>query len=110
MNSDPAHVEGGHQDLLKEADSSAVLDTEIHPMIQRSQEAFRRALPELLKHRKLQGQWVGYSGDDRIGIAKAEDDLYEECARRGLNDHEYVVRCIIPEMSGDSEATPSFDV
>jgi len=82
---------------------------EIHPEVQRSQEAFRRDLPQLLERRKLYRRWVAYKGNERIGIAKSEDELYRECARRGLQEHEYVVRCIVPELPRDVDATPGFE-
>ncbi|HEX5271221.1 MAG TPA: hypothetical protein VFW33_12060, partial [Gemmataceae bacterium] len=39
------------------------------PLFRRSQEAFWRDLPELLKSRRTRGKWVAYHGDERIGIA-----------------------------------------
>jgi hypothetical protein len=86
------------------------LGMEIHPEIRRSQEAFRRDLPQLLRDKKLYRRWVAYRGDERIGFAGSEDDLYEECARRGLQEHEYVVRCIVPEFPRDLDVTPAFDI
>ena len=88
----------------------ASLGLEIHPEIQRSQEAFRRDLPQLLRDKKLYRRWVAYRGDERIGFARLEDDLYEECARRVFKEHEYVVCCIVPEMPRDTDVTPLFDV
>ena len=82
----------------------------IHPMVQRSQEAFRRDLPQLLQTKKLYRQWVLYQGDQRLAIATSEDALYRECARRGLKDHEFVVRCIVPEVPPDLDITPLHDV
>ena len=37
--------------------------------ILRSQDAFFRDLPELLKDESLRGQWVIYHGEERIGFA-----------------------------------------
>ena len=40
--------------------------------ILRSQDAFFRDLPELLKDESLRGLWVIYHGDERIGVAHEE--------------------------------------
>ncbi|HPM81004.1 MAG TPA: hypothetical protein PLF81_09905 [Candidatus Anammoximicrobium sp.] len=45
-------------------------------MIARSQAAFRRDLPELLKTHYW--QWVAYHGDDRICFGRTQFELYEE--------------------------------
>ncbi len=78
-------------------------------MIQRSQAAFRRDLPALLKNKKLFRHWIAYHCEERIGINKSADVLYRECLRRGLKNYEYVVRCIVPEIE-DVDCTPMFDV
>jgi hypothetical protein len=83
---------------------------DIHPEVQRSQAAFRRDLPQLLRQRNLLGRWVAYRGTEQIGIARPEDQLYEECARRGFQDHEYVIRCIVPEIAAEVDAAPPFAV
>ena len=62
---------------------------EIPEEIRRSQAAFLRDLPELLKDRSLRGQWVMYHGDERIGIAPDEGVLIRECFRRGLERDQY---------------------
>ena len=49
--------------------------------MQRSLEAFRRDLPDLLKDRNLRGKWVAYKGDERIGIASNELPLLRECTK-----------------------------
>ena len=69
----------------------------IAPMIARSQEAFRRDLPQLLKERYR--WWVAYHGDERIGFGKTETELYKECFRRGLSEDEFVVRSIQPDAA-----------
>ena len=69
---------------------------EIPPGIRRSQEAFWRDLPELLKTRKNRGKWVCYRGDERIGIASTQVELIRECLRRGLHDDEYDLDVIEP--------------
>ena len=69
---------------------------EIAPMTARSQAAFRRDLPELLKTHYR--QWVAYHGEDRVRFGRTQFELYEECYRRGWHDDEFVVRSVEPEM------------
>jgi hypothetical protein len=83
---------------------------EIPPGIQRSQAAFRRDLPQLLANKKLYRRWVAYHGDERVGISRSADDLYDECVRRGYGRTEFVVRCIMPEIPPDEETLEWFDV
>ena len=66
----------------------------IPPGVTKSQQAYYHDLPELLKDRL--GWWVAYHGDQRVGFARKEIDLYEECFRRGLTDEQFVVRCVMP--------------
>lgn len=54
-----------------------------------SQEAFYRDLPKLLKTHCR--QWVAYHGDELIGFARSQTELYERCVRRGLQEDEFVV-------------------
>jgi hypothetical protein len=75
---------------------SALLPIEIPPMIERSQAAFRRDLPELIKTHYY--QWVAYHGDERIGFGRTETALYKECLRRGLKEDEFVVRMVAEDM------------
>ncbi len=82
----------------------------ISPQVACSQAAFRRDLPQLLRDRKLWRRWVAYCGDERIGIARSEDELYQECTRRGLLRGQFVVRCIVPEIPVDLDVTPAFPV
>ncbi len=81
----------------------------IPPGIRRSQEAFRRDLPQLLANKKLEGQWVAYHGDERIGIARSARTLYRECYRRGLKDEEFDVCRIEPEEPDDLDCTPFYE-
>jgi len=71
--------------------SPSQISLEIPPGIRRSQEAFWRDLPELLKQRKLRGQWVCYHGDERVGISKDDAELFQRCWKRGLKDREFDV-------------------
>jgi hypothetical protein len=68
----------------------------VPPLFRRSQEAFWRDLPELLKSRRTRGKWVAYHGDERIGVARTDDDLIRECLRRGLGDNAYYLDVIEP--------------
>src|SRR5262245_34785704 len=67
----------------------------IPPLIRLAQETFAADLPQLLLERP--GQWVAYRGADRVGFATTGQELYLQCATRGYDPDEYVVRCIEPE-------------
>src|SRR4051812_28070386 len=59
--------------LLKKAPGPAPVSAgadacPIPPGIRRSQEAYWRDLPELLKRKSRTRRWVGYHGDERIGF------------------------------------------
>lgn len=73
------------------ATSSALeaLPLDIPAGIRRSQEAYWRELPELLREPGNHGKWVAYHESDRLGIAMTERELIHECVRRGLRDDEY---------------------
>jgi hypothetical protein len=68
----------------------------IPPGILRSQQAFWRNLPELLKDKRNHGKWVAYHGEEQVGVARTEVELIRECLRRGLRDDEYDVAVIEP--------------
>ena len=68
----------------------------VPPGIRRAQEAFWSDLPQLLKQSHLRGQWVCYAGDERIGIARTQAALIQECLRRGLRDDEFDLDVIEP--------------
>jgi hypothetical protein len=70
--------------------------TGIPPGIRRSQEAFWRDLPNLVKNPALRGQWVCYHGTERIGIG-AYEDLIRECLRRGIPDDSWYLELIEPQ-------------
>ena len=96
-------------DEERAAKLDALLDSEPLPMIQRSIDAFRRDLPELLKTHY--GKWVAYNGDERIGFGRTETDLYEECFRRGLTRDDFVVSAIEPcAFDPDEEIEISMDI
>jgi hypothetical protein len=71
--------------------------------ILRSQDAFFRDLPELLKDESLRGMWVIYHRDERIGIAPKQLPLIQECNRRGLESDEYDVFVIEPQSREPEE-------
>jgi hypothetical protein len=62
---------------------------EILEGVLRSQKAFLRDLPELLKDEALRGKWVAYHGDERIGVAPSDEPLIQECLRRSLKRDQY---------------------
>jgi hypothetical protein len=69
---------------------------EIPPLLLRSQQAFWRDLPELLKGRRTRGKWAAYHGDERVGIATTDDELIRECLRRNLHGNDYYLDVIEP--------------
>jgi hypothetical protein len=79
--------------------TSAVAPREIATFIpvgiRRSQEAFWRDLPALLKKKGNHGKWVAYHGDERIGIAAREVELLRKCRMLGVLDEEFYTDVII---------------
>jgi hypothetical protein len=78
---------------------------EIPESIRRSQDAFFRDLPELLKDESLLGQCVAYCGDERIGIAPSDEPLIREINRRGIQDDEFDLFVIRPQGREPEEVT-----
>jgi hypothetical protein len=66
----------------------------VPPLYRRSEWAFQRDLPELLKKHK--GKYVAYNGLRRIAIDRSERKLRDVCTKQGLIWYEYVVRLIDP--------------
>jgi hypothetical protein len=58
-------------------------------MAAKSEAAFYRHLPELLKDHCR--KWVAYHGDECLGFARTQTELYKRCVRRGYKDDEFVV-------------------
>jgi hypothetical protein len=58
--------------------------------------AFERELPHLLETSR--GQWVAYSGDQRLGVGPLHTRLYEECVQRGFAPEELVICQIEPVL------------
>ena len=81
-------------DEERAAQIEALLNSEPLPMIQKSIDAFRRDLPELLKTQP--GKWVAYHGDQQIGFGKTQTELYQEGFRRGLTRNDFVVGFVEP--------------
>jgi hypothetical protein len=99
-----------YEEELRELEE--LLGQKFPPLIAQGKEAFRRDFPRLLK--KHRGKWVAYSGDQQIGIARSDLDLYEQCFRSGLKRTEFVILRIDPEAVSDFDAeveilTPEMD-
>ncbi|HKI31520.1 MAG TPA: hypothetical protein VKA46_06605 [Gemmataceae bacterium] len=79
----------------------ALADWAKNPIYVQSEQAFRRALPELLKrhHRK----WAAYHGDECLGIAPTQTELWERCTGRGLKPGEFTVRFISEGALDDTD-------
>jgi hypothetical protein len=72
------------------------IDPGIPEGIKRSQAAFLRDLPGLLNNKKMVRKWVAYHGDQRIGIARTQQELIRDCLRLGLRDDAYYLDMILP--------------
>ncbi len=68
----------------------------VPPGILRSQQAFWRDLPELLRNKRNRGKWVCYHCDERVGIAKSDEPLIRECIRRRIPENAYHLDVIAP--------------
>ena len=64
-------------------------------------DAFYRSLAELLKSHD--GQWVAFRGEELIGFARTQTELYERCLRRGLKEDEFVILFADDTALGDQE-------
>jgi hypothetical protein len=78
-------------------------DLEIPEGIRRSQEAFFRDLPELLKNRRLRGKYVAYHREERVKIGRSDAEVIRECLRRGYPDDEFDVFVIEPQSPEPEE-------
>ncbi len=63
----------------------------IAPTMLRSQKAFWHDLPELLKLKSKERQWVAYHGEERVGFGKSQTELYQECLHRGVQRGDFYV-------------------
>jgi hypothetical protein len=73
----------------------------VPPMIVKSEAAFYRDLPELLKTHYW--KWVAYHGDKRLGFAKTQTELYQRYFKQGLKEDEFVVMHIERQALYDND-------
>jgi hypothetical protein len=92
-------------DEPKASEVSLETSVKISRIMLRSQQAFWRDLPELLKHKKLRGQWVCYRGDERLGIAKTGTELVQKSLKRGLQRGQFYLGRIQYEPTPPWEPT-----
>lgn len=71
-------------------------ETGVSPGVRRSQESYWRDLPDLLKLKFPERQWVAYHGEQRVGFASTVAELYRECERRGIPIGEFYVDRVEP--------------
>ena len=67
------------------------------PEILEAQRQFFADLPQMLRERP--GQWVAYYGKHRLGFAKDDLALWQECRRQGYE--EVLIWCIYPYPETD---------
>ena len=67
----------------------------VYTLTERALLAFWRDLPQLLEERYH--QWVGYHGEQCLGFADSQEELWQECLRRRLRPDEFLIRSIEPE-------------
>lgn len=65
-------------------------------MMLASQEAYWRDLPELLKQKSRERQWVAYHGQRLIGFASTPPELYIECEQLGIPRGDFYVDRVAP--------------
>jgi hypothetical protein len=71
----------------------------VSPAILAAEGAFRKELPELLKTHR--GQWVAYSGSERLGIDPSHPSLYQKCLEQGLAPGQISMKYIDPPLDPD---------
>jgi hypothetical protein len=81
------------------APPSDLFTRQISPAIQRSMDAFRAALPDLLKTKTAEQEWVAFCGDELVTFGRTKPEAYQECLRRGLKRGTFVVRSVQPEIT-----------
>src|SRR5262249_4939308 len=82
--------------LAGEGTAPAPTVTGVPPGILASQEAYWRDLPQLLKLKSPQRPWGAYHREQRGGVARPAEDLYQECERRGIPTSEFYVDRLEP--------------
>ncbi len=94
-----ANNTSGVRPLLEQAGEPELEDPTagIPPGILRSQQAFWRDLPELLRHRRNRGRWAAYHLDERIGVGADHTKLVREIVRRGIAADDYYLGRIEPQ-------------
>ena len=85
-----------------EAEVSAL----IQPAMLLAQRAFWRDLPELLKNKRHQRQWVAYHGDERVGMSKTRTELCQHCLGQGLQRGEFYIGRVKERPTPPWEPTP----
>jgi hypothetical protein len=90
----PADVYERVRDILE---PKSVVELQVPEGIRRSQAAFFRELPDLLKDRGMRGKYIAYHGDDRVKVGRSQNEVVRECLKRGLSDDEYDVFIIEPQ-------------
>lgn len=74
--------------------SGAVDDRATPPGVERSQAAFLRDLPGLLKNKKHDRWFALYHGDTCLRIARSYENLLRECQRRGIQSNAFYIGII----------------
>jgi hypothetical protein len=69
----------------------------VAPAIQKSLDAFRAALPELLKNKTPEQEWVAFCGEELVCFGRTKTEAYDECFRRGLVFGTFIVMGVDPE-------------
>jgi hypothetical protein len=85
--------------LLESGEESEYRDAivGIPPGILRSQQAFWRALPELLRNKRNHGRWAAFHLDELVGTARDDLELRREIKRRGVPRDDYYLGRIEPD-------------
>jgi hypothetical protein len=82
----------------------------VAPAIQKSLDAFRAALPELLKNKTPDQEWVAFCGDELITFGRTKTEAYQECFRRGLKFGTFIVWSIEPGALNDQIKTGFLEI
>jgi hypothetical protein len=85
------------------ADWRGFANLKISPAIQRSLEAFRAALPELLKAKTERQVWVAFCGDQLVGFGRTKAHLFQVCRERGIARGTFVIRMVEPKTTDEWE-------
>ncbi len=81
-------------------------DAGIQPLMLRSQQAFWRDLPELLKDERNRRKWAAYHGDERVAVSRSDVEAYHTCLARGLERGEFYGG----RLEADPDGVPPWDV